>query len=313
MLSFAPHLPVGSRTMPPNPLFVIVRPGFERITTDGELIAEPGTIVPLVPVDLLPPWVAIEGVPRHLTPEQTTGMTNLGLYHRESEGYQLRFLHKGDKAAQHQVQEQVEDDTDTSTSSASEPSHMLTPPKQKPHVEEDKKIPVLQRPPPPPPRMPQGLSSSRHNPINQIQTPSPPPQPNLPKPKLSTTPQYCRHWCHHGTCKWGITCRFEHTMPTALDGLCSVGLPDIPIWWRAAMAAGMQTTAGGGLTAARKSEKKKRPKRLHMEGLRMVVEDGHGGPVLLGAREEGEDADDEGDGPAALAAARVTEENLIDV
>lgn len=95
-------------------------------------------------------------------------------------------------------------------------------------------------------------------------------------------------------------------MPTTLDGLCSVGLPDIPIWWRAAMAAGMQT---GGLMARKSGKKKQRPKRLHMEGLRMaVLEDG--GPVVLGGREEGgEDADDEGEGPAA----RVTEENLIDV
>ena len=299
--------------MPPKPLFYIVRPGLERITTDGELIIEPGALVPLIPVDLLSPRVAIEGVPHNLTREQAIGMMNLGSFHRESEGYQVILLQNED--AVQQQEDPVEDDTDTSTASVSEPSD--TSLQQRSQVDE-----VTTSPPPqktPPPRMLQGLASSRHNPLNNMQTPSPPPlRLSTPKPRLSTNPQYCRHWCHHGTCKWGITCRFEHTMPTTLDGLCSVGLPDIPNWWRAVMAHGVQS--GGGLTV-KKTGKKKRYKRLQMESLRMSAEGhgyghghGHGSgdnhrPAVGHSEGEEEDADDEREATVTS----VTEENLIDV
>ena len=46
---------------------------------------------------------------------------------------------------------------------------------------------------------------------------------------------YCRHWCHHGTCKWGLNCRYEHTMPTTLEGLQEVGLKSFPTWFITAM------------------------------------------------------------------------------
>lgn len=46
---------------------------------------------------------------------------------------------------------------------------------------------------------------------------------------------YCRHWCHHGTCKWGLNCRHEHTMPTTLEGLQEVGLKNFPSWFITAM------------------------------------------------------------------------------
>ncbi|KAL8365998.1 hypothetical protein RB595_004670 [Gaeumannomyces hyphopodioides] len=46
---------------------------------------------------------------------------------------------------------------------------------------------------------------------------------------------YCRHWCVHGTCKWGRHCRYHHAMPATPDGLAEVGLREFPEWWTAAM------------------------------------------------------------------------------
>jgi len=62
----------------------------------------------------------------------------------------------------------------------------------------------------------------------------PPPPPYAPAegPRIA----YCRHWCHHGTCKWGRTCRYSHRMPPSTEELSSVGLSDFPDWWNAAAA-----------------------------------------------------------------------------
>lgn len=54
--------------------------------------------------------------------------------------------------------------------------------------------------------------------------------------------EYCRHWCQHGTCKWGTFCRHKHAMPITLEGLLEVGLCEIPAWWIAATGIGMSTS-----------------------------------------------------------------------
>ncbi|PSR78868.1 hypothetical protein BD289DRAFT_110890 [Coniella lustricola] len=68
------------------------------------------------------------------------------------------------------------------------------------------------------------------------------------KPHRSHLPQqvgtnYCRHWCHHGTCKWGLECRFKHRMPTSSAGLREIGLKTLPLWYLLMM------TSLGGSTA----------------------------------------------------------------
>ncbi|KAB5530419.1 hypothetical protein GE09DRAFT_391337 [Coniochaeta sp. 2T2.1] len=55
---------------------------------------------------------------------------------------------------------------------------------------------------------------------------------------------YCRHWVHHGTCKWGLHCRFEHRMPVTPEGLAEIGLRDLPAWWAAMMAGSPLPVAG---------------------------------------------------------------------
>ncbi|KAL0474589.1 hypothetical protein QR685DRAFT_430215 [Neurospora intermedia] len=62
--------------------------------------------------------------------------------------------------------------------------------------------------------------------------------------------EYCRHWCQHGTCKWGTFCRHRHAMPTTLEGLLEVGLCEIPVWWIAATGIGMSSKAKQTAVAA---------------------------------------------------------------
>lgn len=42
---------------------------------------------------------------------------------------------------------------------------------------------------------------------------------------------FCRHWCHHGSCKWGWNCKYQHRMPADAEGLREVGLRDFPTWY----------------------------------------------------------------------------------
>jgi hypothetical protein len=59
--------------------------------------------------------------------------------------------------------------------------------------------------------------------------------PASPPPAPSTKGNYCRHYCLHGNCRWGNTCRYRHEMPTTLEGLQAVGLRDWPQWFLAMM------------------------------------------------------------------------------
>ncbi len=47
---------------------------------------------------------------------------------------------------------------------------------------------------------------------------------HLGKQENPTSHNYCKHWCHHGTCKFGYNCRYDHVMPATMAGLQSVGL-----------------------------------------------------------------------------------------
>ena len=69
-----------------------------------------------------------------------------------------------------------------------------------------------------------------------------------PQPaRIQTHDEYCRHWCHHGTCKWGQQCRYKHAMPTTAEGLVEVGLSEFPTWWLAKMLVGGNSSSSNTL------------------------------------------------------------------
>lgn len=132
--------------------------------------------------------------------------------------------------------------TSTGTSSSTEPD-----PVEKP------------KPPVHPAERP--LSASRHNTANiavSTQTPNSSsekplrphmteatrnePRPAAPKDNITKQDKQpttiCRHWCHHGTCKFGLKCRHQHRMPTTVEGLAEVGLKDFPTWYLLMMSGG---------------------------------------------------------------------------
>lgn len=210
----------------PRPLFFLIRPGLERFTTAGELIVQPGTIVPLIPIDLLPEWLDVGGVPRSLRPEETVGMTNLGSFHAESDSYRLKF-HRLDEDAESQDQDQDEVGDESDESAVRSPSSCSPqPPSSVGSVATRNTRSKPAR------RAPEGLASSRYNNPTPQRFASPRPRAawnKSAKPKGS----FCRYWCHHGTCKWGAVCRYQHSMPRTSEELAMVGLTDFPDWWLA--------------------------------------------------------------------------------
>ncbi|KAJ4327077.1 hypothetical protein N0V84_002465 [Fusarium piperis] len=250
--------------MTPRPLFFLVRPGLEQITPNGQVLVQPGTAVPLIPADLLPEWLEVIGVPRYLSQEQTEDMINLGPFHAETETYHLKFASVADDSEKDQLCSDDDDNTSTTCPSKTEPSSS-PPPSEADGEPEDKAKPTLPLPAPKKLKPAQGLASSRHNPLNNSQalehTTTTSPTPVLTSP--------CRHWCRYGACRWGISCRFKHAMPTTPEGLAEVGLETFPDWWlqaRGVMPMPPEVIRGAETRKSVKKKKKVVPQRQANDG-----------------------------------------------
>jgi len=157
-------------------------------------------------------WIDIVGVPRELKVEQTIGLTNLGTVAKPKGGYRVC------------ISSEVPGLSDAGPATSEEP---------KPVEPTARTIAATPARPTP------GLAAS----IHASWAPGPPAQP--PR-KPESTSIYCRHWCHHGTCRWGYNCRYQHAMPATADGLREVGLADFPAWWTAAMELALSGGLGAG-------------------------------------------------------------------
>lgn len=266
----------------------------------------PGAIVPLVAADQLPDWMQLAGVPRELDAEQTIRMTNLGVVGKEGDStFEVRLHHDkirailddaddgGVRPKAKATKKKTTPPTETrgkanatahaasdgslSTSTGTSSSTTMGPveePKPRAHHPAD--------------RM---LSASRHNPANTAadttqarSTSEKPLRPHMTAAARDETrllaPQratrqdkqpatvFCRHWCHHGTCKWGLDCRYHHRMPMTREGLQEVGLRDFPAWYLVATGAGLPGLSGMGATLSgpgagqSPAQQKRRPQPL---------------------------------------------------
>lgn len=264
--------------MAPRIHHFIVRPEVVRRLPTGLTVEQ--SLVPLIPLDELPEWFEITGVPRSLAPEQTAGLSNLGCYERQGvHGVEIVIDEpesdagmadtpettgsagagetpvvgdeKPQPGLQHSRWADQANDNDTpgkpkaATSGAVHPAartttHVVSPASATSSI-----------PHPGPaaaPAHPQQASPTSPSPHN-----TPPKSPKQaksdpPTPGSSTEPKkrvYCRHWIRHGTCKWGPYCRFAHAMPATLSGLAEAGLRDFPGWWTAAVGFALASAAPG--------------------------------------------------------------------
>lgn len=116
-------------------------------------------------------------------------------------------------------------------------------------------------PTPPPPTVPiNPYPLLRH--VRHVRG-EPAPPAHHPASRLLSAIVHCRHWCHHGSCKYGPDCRYEHDMPRTHEGLREVGLADLPNWYKAAleMAHDMQQKQKNNNNSRRNTNNKVHEKR----------------------------------------------------
>ncbi|KAF8865469.1 hypothetical protein BDZ45DRAFT_796309 [Acephala macrosclerotiorum] len=156
------------------------------------LVRTTGEVVPLIAVDELPPGIELVGIPRSLDLEETIGMLNLGLQRSTGAHYQIV---SGDEP----------NERHHSLSTKAKINGFLSPP----------------------------LGPLKSTPAAPTTAPSAPKASSTIRARTTDTQTVlCRHWCHHGICKWGQQCRYRHIMPMTLQGLQEVGLADWPAWYR---------------------------------------------------------------------------------
>ncbi|KAK3309652.1 uncharacterized protein B0T15DRAFT_10310 [Chaetomium strumarium] len=267
--------------MVPRPQFFVVRPDTKTSSADGRVYTVHGAIVPLVAVDELPEWLDLVGVPRGLTAKQTVGLYNLGTVSKGDGSYAVN-IHRASTAgsaardssiAMNNMEAKQAEYATVNAPSTSSPSGVKAPSvaaaaTTHAHPADNMKAHWSEA-------HARALAISNNTAQQQPQAPllpptsSPPAQPPLPgdpaKPTTMTTTtstagnatpepgattaastEYCRHWCHHGTCRWGPRCRYLHAMPTTRAELAEIGLSEIPAWWRIATGtatAGLPSTS----------------------------------------------------------------------
>ncbi|CAH0016185.1 unnamed protein product [Clonostachys rhizophaga] len=251
--------------MDSTPRFFIVRnPGPPGTVVQDTQPGKQSSIVPLIPVDILPPWVKIEGYPRGLSIEQTAGMTSLGGFPPEEGHVRVQLfdlplagdlaLSGGQQAApttealpqnnNHVIDTPM---TNTVVSSTTRPSGK----RQKEHGSRGS---------------PTGSRSSENNKFHKRQKFG-----NYPLSRQSSMKAeiyvngknvygngksiyergnrlgLCQEWCHHGVCKRGNKCTLSHRMPQSARDLRAIGLEKVPRWW-------MERFGGPGMEGPREQK-----------------------------------------------------------
>ncbi|KAF5669227.1 PAC2-like protein [Fusarium heterosporum] len=290
---------ITSTIMTLKPQFFLVRPGAEQITATGQIRVQPATAVPLIPMDLLPKWVEVVGVPRSLSPDDTRNMGNLGIVHQELGTFGLRFAPI--------TQDKTCDIDDTEEPNVMQSHAVFSSNAFEKHKPTTSSSGLPPTPVPKPKiKLAQGLSYSRHNPDNQHQLAQAEQKPavhrevaklptNITSPTPSPTPSPCRHWCHHGVCRWGTNCHYEHTMPTTPTGLEGVGLVGFPDWWlqsRGLMPMSPELLRASDASSVRRSPTSRRMMSQLKKKQRDKVRVGRG-DVQLGNYDEASEAEDE--------------------
>ncbi|KAL2016953.1 hypothetical protein VTK56DRAFT_2829 [Thermocarpiscus australiensis] len=260
--------------MVPRPRFFVVRPDVKRQTSEGGVRILPGAIVPLVAVDELPEWLDLVGVPRELAIEQTIGLCNLGTAAKSKSPYAVKIKTARPSPSAEKKREVKPDNDAAPVDGNGMASNPHLPPHPSASSPSETNVPTTAAAPAPSPspihpadRMKAHWSDAHARSLALINDSDSDKQHRYPQPQSSTAPspsttstittsstissslapsnkkkndapEYCRHWCHHGTCKWGLHCRYLHAMPTTPAELAAVGLREVPAWWVAASAAG---------------------------------------------------------------------------
>ncbi|VUC20333.1 unnamed protein product [Clonostachys rosea] len=227
--------------MDSTPRFFIVRnPGPPGTVVQDTQSGKQSSIVPLVPADILPPWVKLEGYPRGLSIEQTAGMTSLGGFppeegHVRVQLFDLPLAGDGGKNGEQHAASKIDalpqsnHVIDTAMTNTGVASTRTSEKRPKDHGSRGS---------------PSRSRSSDNNKFYKRQKFGHYPVSRQSSMKSESYSRdkgiyeqrnklgLCQEWCHHGVCKKGAKCTLVHRMPQSAGELKAIGLDKVPMWWR---------------------------------------------------------------------------------
>ena len=239
--------------MPPQPSFFIARPGsVARGDSSGEVTSQP-ILVPLIPADLLPDYVELEGVSRYLTLAEIRGMTSVGAMGLAGDKYHVKLNLSGDTVLNDSWSSVNNRKAVDETGAPSDPKSTFGDVRQNSTQGVEQFQPIRKEM-----RDNRGLldsslspiASSSEGPLSSCHNVATEPRITEHAPSFQTdkirnpirsglaakasrrTIQYCSYWCHYPwSCKYGKHCKKKHQMPSSPKTLQALGLEGFPRWW----------------------------------------------------------------------------------
>lgn len=196
-----------------------------------------GIMVPLIAADELPTTLSIRGVPRTLTPHDTSGMTGIGTVNARHRQYTVDGLNRGFQTPLLTG--------DMSLLGSSFANADIRPPRNQTIWSATRDSPFprppkafgIQEQPPSSPKTP--FANMAASPTKVTSEPPPldlPPFHNIEELGIGRAPgvkEYCSYWLRRGECDYAQQgCLYRHEMPLDREVLFKLGMRDIPKWYR---------------------------------------------------------------------------------
>ncbi|EPE08918.1 zinc finger dna-binding protein [Ophiostoma piceae UAMH 11346] len=226
--------------------------------------------VPMIPVDQLPDWLDVVGVPRELQAKDATKMTallDIGRKGGLGGTFQVRLLMDGPGEASSESDagtgQAVKPAALTASLAASSETSVTSAPSSHDatggeacdtHLDPIKELTDKNEDPgcwkhacqPAKPIMAKGVPKTTAD--SKIQNPAKGESQNN---KLRVLP--CKYWCKYGRCGFNTRCQFAHIMPLTREGLQAVDLDELPKWFIKKQSSGQDPDKKKDLPAGRQS------------------------------------------------------------
>lgn len=210
------------------------------------VLRQNGSLVPLIAMDEIPHNIRITDVPRSMSIQETTGMTNIGPFPSRHRHYVMVDTNSApNRFNALQFLDTIEPSSDEdklSRTPVRRPVDLVSAPRRSYGIEErppsSLEAPVSTTPP----GAPIDSAFGTFEPLPQWKDTSELGNRSIiPGKKI-----YCTHWMSTGECDYAQQgCLYKHEMPLKLEILNALGYQDIPKWYREKYGVGRLTAAPG--------------------------------------------------------------------
>lgn len=210
------------------------------------VLRQNGSLVPLIAMDEIPHNIRVTDVPRSMSIQETTGMTNIGSFPSRHRHYVMMDTNSApNRFNALQFLDTIEPSSDEdkqATTPVRRPIDLVSAPRRSYGIEErppsSLEVPVSNIPP----GVPIDSAFGTFEPLPEWKDTSELGNRSvIPGKKV-----YCTHWMSTGECDYAQQgCLYKHEMPLKLEILNALGYQDIPKWYREKYGVGRLTAAPG--------------------------------------------------------------------